>query len=182
MKYFHKVCGDVADVVPIMAAISRHPELWDQNTIRTKYPNSPHAGVSDILLLFNVFEKDDPTKVINDLVTVPYPAWGLLPQVRPVVFNLMRLVEGMHLGRVMITKLPPGGRIPPHKDEGAPAQYFTRYQVALQSLPGALFTIEDETVCFRTGDIWMIDNKSTHSVQNNSTDDRIVMIADIRSA
>jgi quercetin dioxygenase-like cupin family protein len=67
-------------------------------------------------------------------------------------------------------------------DSGAPATFYTRYQIALQSLPGALFNIEDETVNFRSGDIWLINNKAEHSVVNNSADDRIVCIVDIRSA
>jgi aspartyl/asparaginyl beta-hydroxylase (cupin superfamily) len=93
----------------------------------------------------------------------------------------MRMVEGVTLGRVIITKLPPGKKITPHVDGGAPATYFSRYQIALQSLPGALFTIGDETVNFESGEVWLIDNKKEHSVVNNSRDDRIVMIVDIRS-
>lgn len=74
----------------------------------------------------------------------------------------------------VVTTTPPG-------TGGAPATYYNRYQVALQSLPGALFTIGDETVNFESGDVWLIDNKKEHGVINNSRDDRIVMIVDIRS-
>jgi quercetin dioxygenase-like cupin family protein len=98
------------------------------------------------------------------------------------IFDLMRTVEGIQLGRVIITKLSPGKEITPHVDQGAPAEWFNRYQIALQSLPGALFHIGDETVNFRTGDVFMIDNRTEHSVQNHSADDRIVCIADIRCA
>jgi hypothetical protein len=37
-------------------------------------------------------------------------------------------------------------------------------------------------VNLRSGDIWLINNKSEHSVVNNRADDRIVCIVDIRSA
>lgn len=162
---------------PLMVAISRQPELWDQNTLRTKHPNTAHGAVSDIWLMFN--EVGDSTA--NDIIVKPYPAFEKLPQARPLIFDLMRTVEGVTLGRVIITKLPPGKKITPHVDGGAPATYYKRYQMALQSLPGALFTIGDETVNFESGEVWLIDNKKEHSVVNNSRDDRIVMIVDIRS-
>ncbi|MCH7852629.1 MAG: aspartyl/asparaginyl beta-hydroxylase domain-containing protein [Candidatus Marinimicrobia bacterium] len=94
----------------------------------------------------------------------------------------MRGVQGSRLGRVLITRLAPGKSIAPHADGGAPAEYYERYQVALQSLPGCLFTVGDETVTFNAGDVWHIDNRMTHSVVNNSADDRVVMIVDIRVA
>ncbi len=162
---------------PLMVAISRQPELWDQNTLRTKHPNTAHGAVSDIWLMFNDLEGD----VSNDIIVRPYPAFEKLPQARPLIFDLMRTVEGVTLGRVIITKLPPGKKITPHVDGGAPATYYKRYQMALQSLPGALFTIGDETVNFESGEVWLIDNTKEHSVVNNSRDDRIVMIVDIRS-
>ena len=162
---------------PLMVAISRQPELWDQNTLRTKHPNTAHGSVSDIWLMFNEIGES----VANDIIVKPYPAFEKLPQARPLIFDLMRTVEGVTLGRVIITRLLPGKKIAPHVDGGAPATYYKRYQMALQSLPGALFRIADETVNFETGDVWLIDNTKEHEVINNSKDDRIVMIVDIRS-
>jgi len=176
MDNFYRLAKGV-NVAPLLVAINRQPELWDQNTLRTKHPKTAHGDVSDIWLMFNELDGD----VINDIIVKPYPAFEKLPQARSIIFDLMRLVEGMTLGRVIITKLPPGKKITPHVDGGAPATYFSRYQVALQSLPGALFTIGDETVNFESGEVWLIDNKKEHSVLNNSRDDRIVMIVDIRS-
>lgn len=176
MDNFFRLAKGV-NVAPLLVAINRQPELWDQNTLRTKHPRTAHGDVSDIWLMFNETSGD----VVNDIIVKPYPAFEKLPQARPILFDLMRLVEGVTLGRVIITRLAPGKKITPHVDGGAPATYYTRYQVALQSLPGALFTIADETVNFESGEVWLIDNKKEHSVLNNSRDDRIVMIVDIRS-
>lgn len=176
MENFFRLAKGV-NAAPLLVAINRQPELWDQNTLRTKHPNTAHGQVSDIWLMFNDVEGD----VSNDIIVKPFPAFAKLPQARQIIFDLMRLVEGVTLGRVIITKLAPGKKITPHVDGGTPATYFSRYQVALQSLPGALFTIGDETVNFESGEVWLIDNKKEHSVINNSRDDRIVMIVDIRS-
>lgn len=164
-------------------ALARQPELWDTETLRTRYPESPHHACSDILLFFNEIP-DDPAELLNvadDKDVRPYPAWDKLPQVRPIVFDLMRRVEGVRLGRLMITRLPPGKTIPPHQDQGAPASYYERYQLPLQSLPGCVFRAADEAVQMRSGEVWRFDNQQTHSVENFSADDRIALIADIRS-
>lgn len=177
MKHFFKV-GEV-NVPPLLHAIMRQPELWDAHRLRTEFPGTPHAQASDIWLWFNPENSTDPA---NDRETIPYPAWDKLPQARPIIFDLMRAVEASQLGRVIITKLAPGKQITPHVDGGAPAEFYKRYQIALQSLPGATFKIEDEAVNFASGEVWLIDNRSRHSVINNSNDDRIVMIADMRPA
>ena len=177
MKHFFKV-GEV-NILPLLHTIKRQSELWNANDLRTKFPGTPHAEADDIWLWFNPSDSED---IKNDKNVVPYPAWEKLPQARQIVFDLMRAVEASQLGRVIITKLKPGAKITPHVDGGAPAEFYKRYQVALQSLPGAMFKIGDETVNFNTGDVWLIDNRTEHSVLNNSTDDRIVMIVDIRPA
>ena len=177
--------GDV-NPLPLLHAIKMQPDLWDRQTLRTKHPGSAHAQVSDIWLRFNdvaEYERTgDPASIANDRDCIECPAWRDLPQVRPIVFDLMRMVEGVQLGRVIITRMKPGSRITPHVDQGSPATFYSRYQVALQSLPGANFNIGDETMNFRSGEVWWIDNEVEHSVENNSADDRIVMIVDIRTA
>jgi len=173
--------ADAVDVIPALREISTQFGLWNQNTLRTCHPDTAHADVSDIWLWFNEIP-DDPQGVVNDIQTVAYPAWGRLPSLRRLVLDLIHRVDGVQLGRCIVTRLPPGGVITPHVDQGAPAEFYTRYQIVLQSLPGALFHCGDETVNFRSGEVWWINNRVTHSVVNNSGDDRIVCIVDIRSA
>jgi hypothetical protein len=183
MKYFQQLAAGI-NVTPLMNALQRQPELWDANPIRTKHPGTAHAEVSDVLVRFNNIEEylrtGDPATITDDKEAIPYPAWEKLPQLRPIIFDLMRTVEATRLGRVIITKLPPGKEITPHVDQGAPATWYERYQLAIQSLPGAEFNIGDEGVNFRSGDMWWINNGVEHSVVNNSKDDRIVCIIDLR--
>lgn len=179
MKNFLRIAEGV-DVMPILNAIQAKPELWDENNLRTTHSLSPHQECHDIWCFFNVVP-ESLESVVDDIRVVPYRAWKELPQLRPVIFDLMRRVEGMELGRVLITKLEPGKKIPPHVDHGAPVEYYSRYQIVLQSLPGCVFQIEDERVNFRAGEVWRIDNSKEHSVTNSSADSRLVVICDIHS-
>lgn len=178
MRGFCKIFEGM-DVVPLLAALATKPHLWNAHDLRTTFPGSPHADVDDIWLFFNEIPEDQ-TAVINDIAVVPYPAWQELPQARSLVFDLMHRVGGVQLGRVLITRLPPGKSIPEHADQGAPAEYFQRYQIALQSYPGCVFTVGEEVVQFSMGECYWIDNSTPHSVVNNSADDRLALVVDIR--
>lgn len=181
MRNFLKI-ADGVDVGPVIHALTQHPDLWDENPLRTMHPGTAHAEVNDIWLWFNDIDMADLAKVVDDKDVIPYRGWSVLPQVRPIVLNLMRAVEGIRLGRVMITRLAPGKRILPHADGGAPAEYFSRYHVALKCPDGALFRAGDEIVQMRTGEAWWFNNRAEHEVWNHSTDDRIVLIIDVRTA
>ena len=178
MRLFQRLAVGV-DVLPLLHAIGRQPQLWNANTLRTKHPQSPHKAVDDIWLRFNEL-KPDLAEVVNDLDCVNYPAFAALPQARSMLFDLMRRVEGERLGRVLVTRLAPGQKIEPHADLGAPATYYDRYHITLQNSPGSIFRCGDEQAFMAIGEVWWFDNTKVHEVVNNSGDDRITMIVDIR--
>lgn len=181
MRNFQKL-ADV-NIAELSHSIQRQPELWNQNDLRTQYPNSPHIEADDIWLRFNdrkIFE-EDPTKIMNDYEAVNYPAWDILPQCHEIVFGLMRSVRGTRLGRVMITRLAPGKKIKPHSDGGYYADYYDRYHCVLQNFPGSYFRAGDEKVTMKAGEVWWFNNSIEHEVINNSAEDRVTMIIDIRT-
>ncbi len=167
------------NTAPILAALAVNADLWNEHDLRTRYPQSPHHAADDIFLMFNEIP-DDITEIVDDMEVIDYPGWHILP-VKDLVLDLMRAVGGVRLGRVMITRLAPGDSIAPHIDEGAPAEYFSRYQIMLRCLPGVGFNAGDESVMMKTGDCYWFNNRVEHSVDNNSADDRIALIADIKS-
>lgn len=183
MRNFLKIAEGV-DVLPLLHALQTRPNLWNQNDLRTTHPQSPHTEVDDIWLRFNdltpYLENGDTASVVDEHESICYPAWRELPQARAIVFDLLRRVEATRLGRVLITRLAPGRSIAPHEDGGDHAAYYERAHVVLQGFPGSLFHCGDESVCMRSGEVWWFDNAKTHSVQNNSADDRIHLIIDYR--
>jgi hypothetical protein len=176
VRNFLKI-ADGVDTLPILAALNARSDLWNENPLRSTYPGSPHSEVDDVWLWFEGQETD----VVNDVQTHPYRGWNELP-VKDVVLNLMRRVNGTQLGRVVITRLPPGKRIAPHSDQGAPATFYQRHQLMLQARPGCVFRVREEVIQPLTGECFWFDNTQEHSVENHSDSDRIAMVIDVRVA
>jgi uncharacterized RmlC-like cupin family protein len=172
VRNFHKLSGGIA-VGPLMATIARHGELWNQDRTRTGIPNSPHGSVDDILLRFGKPSLDDLGPFENK------PSMALL-EARAMVLGVMQLVGGSELGRVIITRLPPGAKIGAHADEGEYARRMVRHQVMVQSLPGNVFRCGDESISTETGELFWFNSSIEHEVINNSKDDRISLIIDCR--
>lgn len=178
MRYFYRL-GENIQILPIMAALARQPELWNEDRLRKTFEDSPHTQVDDILLRFGIIGPEG--KIGDDLEAVNRSPMIKLPGVHKMLLDIMRLVDGSRLGRVIITKLEAGKKIAPHADtKGDYAKYYTRYHLVLQGLPGSLFTCGDETVCMETGSLWWFDASAEHLVTNNSRDDRVHMLIDVR--
>lgn len=178
MRNFFRLAEGL-DTVTLVHDLHSRPDLWNRNKLRREYPGTPHRECDDIWLRFQD-EEMKPSDVIDSHESINYPALAELPSVRPVIFGLMRQVEGERLGRVLITRLAPGRRIYPHVDGGDHAAYYKRHQVMLQCLPGVAFRAGEERPMMKTGDVWWFDNGVEHEVVNNSADDRLALIVDIK--
>lgn len=192
MKHFVQLAAGV-DVLPLLLAIQRRPELWEADDYLRKYPQGPFGEVETIFLRFpeklGVISDEDMALYRQNKLAgfdqhecLDQPAYKVLHEARPLIMNLMNRVQGERLGRVMINKINPGGRIYPHCDTPEHANYYSRFHIVLQSAPGSDFRCEDEHVNMRTGDVWWFNNKLEHEVINNSALARIHVIIDIRTS
>lgn len=180
MRNFQRIATGV-NVTPLMLSITRRPDLWNQHTLRTTHPGTPHTQVDDIWLRFNAMPAPgDEALILDEHESIAYPAYKEMPEARPLVMSVFAAVAGERLGRVLITRLRPGGSIEQHVDGGSHAAYYDRFHVVLQSAPGSTFKCGDERVEMATGDVWWFDNSQEHSVVNNSAADRIHLIIDAR--
>lgn len=180
MRNFQPIA--MVDTVPLLNQVVRQPHLWKADTYLRDYPQGPFGDTETIFLRFppaSVTELERGEKDQHECVWMDGSLH--LPAARPLIFGLMAKVEGERLGRVMVNKLAPGGRVFPHADTPAHADYWDRYHVVLQSGPGCNFRTGDETVHMPTGQVWWFQNALEHEVINNSADDRIHMIVDIRT-
>lgn len=177
------------NVTPLNLAIARRPELWKEDTYLRDYPQGPFKEIESIILRFpvkSVVETEEELRkhasTYDQHESIDYPPYAKLTEARPIVMGLMAQVGGERLGRVMINKIAPGGRIFPHADTPSHAEYYDRFHVVLQSAPGVDFRAGDEHVYMGVGEVWWFDNSQEHEVINNSAVDRVHMIIDIRTS
>jgi hypothetical protein len=170
VRNFYRLASKI-DIMPIMMALNSQPELWNQHTLRTtaevvnddgEVIKTPHREIDDIWLRMNDLEKSMQAKeqelFVDHRESINYPAMEKLPQARALIMSLMSSVEGERLGRCLISRLPPGRCIYPHKDIGDDLTiyydnepYYSRFHIVLQGLPGSIFRAGDEEVCMRDG-------------------------------
>jgi hypothetical protein len=188
MRNFMQIAAGV-DVLPLNLAIKRMPELWKADTYLRDYPQGPFGEIESIMLRFpvkTVVETEAELQAVqihyDQHENIDYPAYKTLPEARPLIMQLMARVGGERLGRCMINKIAPGGRIFPHADTPVHADYYSRFHIVLQSSPGVVFRAGDEQTYMATGEAWWFDNKQEHEVINNSAHDRIHMIVDVRTS
>lgn len=188
MKHFDKIMTGI-DVADILAQIDANPQLWNQHTVRKTAPGTPHAGMADIWVRYkNVAPHEasgDYSTFCDEHVPVWYDAWEKIPALRDFIMRLMACVEGEMLGGVLITRIPPGGRIEKHVDAGWHVEYYDKFYLSLRSQPGARFYCQaegvEEFIEPEAGDVWLFDNRKQHWVENASASDRITLIVCIRT-
>lgn len=172
------------NVQPLLAAIKRQPQLWNQRTFRADHPSSPHREVDDIWLRYNAWENMDPSNRAafgEKHESVWYPEYRCLPQAMPLIFKLMNMVNGERLGGVFVTRIPAGKQCYPHVDKSWHVDHYDKYVIQLESSPRQVFCFEGESLVSAPGDVFWFDNRQKHWVTNDSEQDRISLICAIRS-
>jgi hypothetical protein len=190
LNNFQKVATGV-DVIPLLVAIKRQPELWQEDSFLRHYPQGPFGEVESIMLRFPEKVELETEEQLNlykanmlpgfdQHESIDYPAYSVLPEARQLIMNLMAYVKGTRLGRCIINKVNPGGRIFPHADSPEHAGYWQRFHIVLESQPGNVFRAGDEQIHMQQGEIWWFENQVEHEVINNSAESRIHLVVDIR--
>ena len=195
MKNFHRLAVGL-NVGPLLASIVRNPDWWHEDTYLRTFPQGPFGETDSIILRFpprpvpaTEEEKQEYLRTVDQHECVDQPIYGRLPEARQLVMNLFAYVGGTRLGRVMINRIQPGGRIFKHADTLAHANYWHRHHICLQSAPGVVFAAGDEQVYMAPGEAWWFNNgkgtseeedRPQHEVINNSAVERIHMVVDVR--
>lgn len=171
----------VSDLHAELIAPANH-DLW--NAFRTRTEQYAHSHVDDIWVRYNAWanysEQEGLAQFNREHDSVWYPAYARLPALRPILFEVMRFVEGERLGGVLITRIPPGGQVHPHRDLGWHAGYYDKLAVQIAADPKQCFHFENEELVTEPGDLFTFDNSKVHWVTNDSDIDRITLIICIR--
>ena len=166
-----------ADVAFLKLQLNENAQLWDENPMRRSYEGSPHKDMVDIWARYGVDVKDPALPHVSEW----YKGARNLTEVVRISDNLMAELQGDSLGGVLITKLPPGGRILPHTDSGWHAETYEKIHVSISAPDGSYFGFKDGEMHSKDGDVYWFRNDRLHWVENPTDSDRIVMIVCIKT-
>jgi GNAT superfamily N-acetyltransferase len=173
MINFRQVCE--IDPAPLASALADHGGMFNDLTWRQDHPASPHPDTETIYLRM-------PAEITLDTVfhgteEVEYPAWGIGP-LRDAAERLAAHVGGK-LGRVMVIKLKPGGRIKEHIDQGSYAAATDRYHLPITTNDRAWLRAGDETVSMPAGSVFWFNKHELHDGANDGDTDRVHLVVDV---
>lgn len=182
MKLFKKISSNNL-VTPLLQSLDDKPHLWDEITIRQTTLGSPHAHTKAIFLRGP--RVIDVHSMFNDTIAIPYPALYELPEAERLIHAVMQQLDVKCLGRAMITKLIPWGKIDAHFDDGLYSDTYDRVHLVLRGDDGNIFSVKEdphygEFVSMLSGELWWFNHKKVHFVDNSSNIERIHLIVDIK--
>lgn len=178
--HFQKVT-DGLDVVPLVMKIHEQPHLWDEIRFRQEAPGSAHHDTEAIFLRW--CPNLSLEAVFKQIEAMDFPA---APRLMPAAGQLVQSVidaigDVEEIGRIMVVSLHVNGAIDKHVDEGAYADHYDRFHVALSSYPGNMFYVGDQQFEAKEGELWWFNHKLPHYVENKSIYDRWHLILDLVS-
>jgi quercetin dioxygenase-like cupin family protein len=163
------------DAAPLAAAVAENAARFGDLTFRQKAPGSAHPDTETIYLRMPA--EITAETIFEGLDAVSYPAWEIAP-LREVAERIADATQG-RLGRVMVIKLKPGGRIAPHVDEGGYALATARFHLVIATNPGAWLEAGGERVHMAAGELWWFDKHAPHRGANEGATDRVHMVIDL---
>lgn len=164
------------DVGPLRDQLARNPDVWNQHRERTAADGTPHDQVSDIWVRYG----DTPDACARPHESHWYPCAAKIPAAWSLARRMYRLVGGKRLGGVLITKVPAGGEVKPHVDDGWHAAYYEKFAIQVVGNKEHAFQFEGESLSAETGEAYTFRNDRLHWVTNPSAEDRITLICCIR--
>lgn len=151
-------------------------KVWAQETWRQSYPGTAHGDTETVY--FKMPTTPASREVLFNDLTSEWRKFTPLP-VQDIDW-MVRNYYGADIGRVMLVKLLPGGKVAPHIDEGDYAKHFNRLHVVVNSAEGNWFRCRDEIVKMKEGEVWCFNHQLEHEVGNPTESPRIHLIIDYK--
>jgi hypothetical protein len=170
-------CGRVSEFDPLwaMKQLANHNDLWNKEYIPYRGNESAYAEAAHLCLRYG----DDQDQLVLPHFPVWYPAWQALVALEPILHQVMGLFEPYHVGGILLTRLPHGSRIRPHKEEGWHSEFYsTKVYAVLKGNNQCISRYGNhddgqETVVMKPGEIWWANDLITHSMDNHGTSSRV---------
>lgn len=172
------------DITVLRTAVAAlDDDAWNADGSRQK-AFGVHASTQTIKLIADSdFRHTDPTHHAMYAVLEPLLA-PIMAHIRQFYLQTLRqrlVAERFGPGyfiRTILTRLPAGGEIKPHIDEGESLKRCHRIHLPIISNPDSQFCVGQLKFHMPEGQLWEINNRRTHSVRNNGSEGRVHLILD----
>jgi hypothetical protein len=166
---------DTVDISQIKKLVNElTDQQWNENTSRqNSFKNHSHTRTYFLVNYDLGWIKNSPYEA-----TILNPESPLWNSVKPLVEFLESYHDGK-VGRVILPKLISGGIIDGHKDGGDYLESVRRHHIPIVTNERVSFSVGEEIVSMREGEVWEINNNFVHEVENPSEQDRIHLLIDI---
>lgn len=187
---------ELCDFSAIDQEISANAELFDaplEQDFRRNFKASPFKDSPAIICRMSYdpieMEGEEPTeeellhhlqtKGLTNLQASDTELYAALPEVYQVVMWLSGCLRAEQLGRVLVARLQPGGKVKPHRDYGPYHDFYDRFHICIGG-EGCYFSTGRETVKMLPGEIWWFDNQQEHEVHNDTGAPRDHVVLDLK--
>jgi hypothetical protein len=179
--YAHFTLVDArVDIEPFLGELRENASLWLQDTSRQDKTKVQRE--TNTIYLRGPVKPFPPGVSGNDVhESRATRVSGHFPQTMRWLERFAEAVDG-ELGRAIIVRLSPRGRVYRHIDKGEYYRLRDRYHLVLHSPEGSPLTCGDETAKMRERELWCFDNKTPHEARNDSDEWRVHLIFDILPA
>lgn len=182
------------DVLPYMAQLNAHPELWEQVRDFRKIPRyngelSPHRESQDIWVRHQNYEnlgaydtEEGRESIMKPEISEWYPEAKKLPAAIDMAEAVCRHLSAIQLGGSYVIRIPAGKKVYPHTDWSWHSTYYNKYMVILKTQPGVVFGWEESgNLIPMVGDLWNFENDTNHWVYNDSDEDSLIATFSVRT-
>jgi hypothetical protein len=173
--YFKKYGNfDVSSVIDKVRLFTK--EQWNDFTFRQD-TYDVHSETLTIPLRYN---SPNENGIIQSTTT------ELFYEFNEFILNLEKSIQDLTKLQYKIlncnfVNLPAGKKVWPHRDAGQEFLFKRRMHLPIITNDDVLFTVDNETINMKAGEIWEVNNSSYfHSVYNNGTTDRVHFLFDIK--
>ena len=171
MNFNYKMYGNV-DVQDLKNKINTLD--WTEHTLRQKlFKVHEHTQTLEIMWDMQSLQSDKIGKIHPNYYELNMESF--LNNIKPIYET--NFGKG-HFIRVLFVKLKSNTNIAPHVDTGKSLVNSKRTHIPIITNDLVTFTIGGEIKNLKEGEIWEINNIKEHSVDNNSSEDRIHLIID----
>ncbi len=172
------------DVSALKAKVTEiSDETWAEHGARQKRFDV-HKDTQTIHLLFDDdFRHTNPTvwSTYNDIEKQLRPVLGKISRYYNTTSTARKLRKAHGYGyfiRLNLVKLRAGGTVSRHMDRGYSLTHSHRVHIPIVTNDKVMFSIADQTIVMKEGDLWEVCNRRVHHVENESDQARINLIAD----